>query len=373
MSDPFLSSDEYDERAHQLYNEGRYDEAVEMLKEGLAIYPDALELLVGLGYARLAREEYAWSRQSFEAGLKLDPEHEDALAGLGEVLLKIGARDAALKCFDRVLEMGFKDDQDIVLQMGRALFREGMVEPARRFFEVARVAHPGSAEAAACAGYAAHRLAAEEDAVRWLRQALELDPDHKEARIYLANLLYDRGEYEPALAEFEHTEPEDHWDELGIWRLVELKRSVYRLPEDDPELKPWLVRLADLAGDADATDLLLAAIEAAGPDGTGPRDPAQLELFGTLVSELQAMHRQPRGFEVHRVTTTDGVTYVGTWEDIVERMRDDDTAYSGRPIEEFLAGAAARATRLTGVTVPATDAESFIRGFAGAGLVKILR
>ncbi len=373
MPDPFLSSDEYDERAHQLYNEGRYDEAVAVLKEGLEVYPDALELHVGLGYARLAREEFAWSRRSFETSLQIDPEHEDALAGLGEVLLKLGQREAGLRCFDRVMELGFKDDLDLVLQMGRALFREGMLEASRRFFELGLASHPDSAEAAACVGYAAHRLSAEGDALRWLRHALALDPQHGEARIYLANLLYDRGEYEPALAQFERTRPEDHWDELGIWRLIELKRSIYRLSEDDPELKPWLLRLGDLAEDGDPTDLLLAEIEAAGPDGTGRRDPAQLDLFGTLVTELQAMHRQPRGFEVHRVTTRDGTTYVGTWEDIVARMRDDDAAFSGRPIGEFLAGAAARATRLTGVTVPATDAESFIRGYADAGLVRILR
>ena len=28
MSERFLSSDEYDEQAHQLYNEGRYDDAL---------------------------------------------------------------------------------------------------------------------------------------------------------------------------------------------------------------------------------------------------------------------------------------------------------------------------------------------------------
>ncbi len=373
MSDPFLSSDEYDDRAHRLYNEGRYDEAVTVLKEGLAVHPDSLELHVGMGYARLAREEYAWSRPAFEAALAIAPDHEDALAGMGEVLLKLGARDAALKCFERVLALGFKDDLDIVLQMGRALFREAMLEPARRFFEIGLQAHPDSAEAAACVGYAAHRLSAEPEALRWLRHALELDPQHAEARIYLANLLYDRGEYEPALAEFERTGPAEHWDELGIWRLIELKRSIYRLPEDDPELKPWLVRLADLAGDNDPTDLLLAEIEAAGPDGTLRRDPAQLDLFGTLVTELQGMHRQPRGFEMHRVTTREGVTYVGTWDDIVLHMRDDDVAFAGRPVREFLAGAAARATRLTGVAVPATDAESFIRGYADAGLVRIVR
>src|SRR6266576_1613208 len=50
---PFLSSDDYDERAHQLYNEGHYDEAIEVLREGLGFYPHTVELHVGMGYARL--------------------------------------------------------------------------------------------------------------------------------------------------------------------------------------------------------------------------------------------------------------------------------------------------------------------------------
>ena len=83
MSSQFLSSEEYDERAHQLYNEGRYDEAIEVLQEGLAIYPNAVELHVGIGYAQLAREEFAWARAAFEHALTLEPEHEDGLAGLG--------------------------------------------------------------------------------------------------------------------------------------------------------------------------------------------------------------------------------------------------------------------------------------------------
>jgi hypothetical protein len=54
-------------------------------------------------------------------------------------------------------------------------------------------------------------------------------------------------------------------------------------------------------------------------------------------------------------------------------MRDNDDAFSGRPIREFLEEAAARASALTGIKVPATDAESFIRGSADAGLLRIMR
>src|ERR1041385_8921509 len=95
MSDAFLSSDDFDEQAHQLYNQGRYDEALETLKDGLALYPSAVELHIGMGYAYLAREEFAWSRRAFEQALTLDTDHEDALAGMGEALLAVGDRRAA--------------------------------------------------------------------------------------------------------------------------------------------------------------------------------------------------------------------------------------------------------------------------------------
>ena len=138
MPTPFLSSEEYDERAHQLYNEGQYDEALRVLREGLTLYPNAVELHIGVGYAQLAREEFAWARRSFEDALVLEPEHEDGLAGLGESVLKLGQDDAALRCFNRTLELGYGDDIDLMLQIGRALFREGSIRERADFFEQAK-------------------------------------------------------------------------------------------------------------------------------------------------------------------------------------------------------------------------------------------
>ena len=377
MSDPFLSSDEYDERAHQLYNEGQYDDAIDALREGLGLYPHAVELHVGMGYARLAREEYAWARRSFEEARGLDPNHEDTLAGLGEVLLKFGERGAALACFERVLALGFQDDHDLMLQIGRALFREAVLDQARRFFEGALNAHPDSADAAACVGYAAHRLADEGGSLHWLRRALELDPSLAEARIYLANLLYDRGEYEAALFHLERTGPEEHYDALAIWRLVELKKSVYRLGDDDPELLPWHDRLNEISGDAAPEDLILAEIEAMRPDGQ-IRDPRQLELFGTLLTELQGMKNKVGSGgsggtgEVHRVSTVSGSTYVGTWEEIVRQMKDDAAEWAAGSSEEYMEASAKRWRKQTGLAIPATDPETFLRAGADAGVLRIL-
>ena len=381
MATPFLSSEEYDERAHQLYNEGQYDEALRVLNEGLALYPNAVELHVGVGYAQLAREEFAWARRSFEDALVLEPEHEDGLAGLGEALLKLGQHEAALRCFHRTLELGYGDDIDLMLQVGRALFREGSVrertdffEGSQRFFETAVKQAPDSAEAVACVGYTRHRLGDDDGAIASLRRSLQLDSDHAEARIYLANILYDRGEYEAALYHLEQTSPDDHWDELGIWRLIELKRSVYRLPENDPEIKPWDERLTELTGDVDDIDEMLMELDprhASDTSGEAEVARGQLELFGSLLNGL-AEQIQDTERTAHRIVAKDGTEFAGSWEEIVQRMRD----VQGDPtnsLEDFMRRAARRGFRETGVQIPTNSAESFIRGSADAGLLRIVR
>ena len=100
MSDPFLSAEDYAEQAHQLYNEGQFDDAIALLRQGLTAFPYAAELHVGLAYAHLAQEEYAWARRSFDDALRINPEHEDALVGMGEALLKLGQATRALQCFE---------------------------------------------------------------------------------------------------------------------------------------------------------------------------------------------------------------------------------------------------------------------------------
>jgi Tfp pilus assembly protein PilF len=372
MPSPFLSSEEYDERAHQLYNEGQYEEALEVLREGLALYPHSVELHIGVGYARLAREEYAWARRSFEEALVLDPEHEDALAGLGETLMKFGQQEAGVKTFRRILELGYRDDLDLMLQVGRALFRDSLFDEAREFFEIAVQQAPEMAEGVALLGYTQHRLGEEDSAVSMLRRALQIDDDHAEARIYLANILYDRGDYEAALYHLDRTTPEDHWDELGIWRLVELKKSIYRLQDDDPELRPWDERLAELAGEPDDVDEMLSEIEGRFNDQrSGDNQQGQLELFGALLSELadQRDPIEPR----HRIMTREGREYIGSWDQIVREMRDANKQWAGRTVQEFMHNEARRGYSLTGIMIPTHNAESFIRGSADAGLLRIVR
>jgi hypothetical protein len=177
-----------------------------------------------------------------------------------------------------------------------------------------------------------------------------MDPDHTEARIYLGNIFYDRGDYEAALYHLDRSAPDDHWDELGIWRLIELKKMIYRLRDNDPELRPWEDRLRDLSGEVDDIDEMLAEIEAKAMETAQTEAKGQLELFGALLSSFTDAKSTP---ESHRIKTDDGNTFEGTWEEIVDKMRD--------------------ANCLKESPKPEQDAESFIRRSADAGLLRILR
>ena len=354
MAERFLSSEEYDEQAHKLYNDGDYEAALEMLKEGLSLYPNAVELYVGLGYARFAREEFAWARQAYERALVLDPAHEDALVGMGETLLRLGDRDRALYLFARVAAMGYDDDVELMLTMGRALYREAMYAECRDVFAKAAAGRPDNAEAAASLGYALHRLGDQIGAGRQIRRALRLDPDLHEARVHLGHLLYDRGDWEGALREFERVPPVDHWDSLAVWRMIELKRALWQMDEGDARLAPWEVRLRELEAVSDSLDRLLSEVETQFNGGPAHQvyDPSQLELFDRGQGAGDACR--------HQVRLPDGYVFRGTWHEIVRQMRDD-AGFSHETLAHYMRRLAERWHEERGVEIAFQDPEFFIR------------
>jgi hypothetical protein len=54
-------------------------------------------------------------------------------------------------------------------------------------------------------------------------------------------------------------------------------------------------------------------------------------------------------------------------------MRDATAASAGRTLHEFMLAEARRGRTISGVDIPTDDAESFIRGSATAGLLRIVR
>jgi hypothetical protein len=67
----------------------------------------------------------------------------------------------------------------------------------------------------------------------------------------------------------------------------------------------------------------------------------------------------------------DGTALEGTWEQIVQRLRDVRDA--GRPLDAYMAAEARRWYGATGALVQAHAPEAFLRGGAHAGVLRIVR
>ena len=367
MTPDFWSCERYDAEAQRLYEEGEYGAALDLLKEGLSLYPASTELLVSLGYARLARDEYAWARSAFEEALALEPEHEEALAGMGEILLKLGERGRAFLLFERLLQLGFSGDVDLMLCVGRILYKEGLYFKAKRFFEIAMEADGECADAAAELAYTLHRLGDDEDALHWSRQAVQLDPSHHEARAFMGGLLYESGDFAAALDHLERVPPERLWDPVAVWRAVELLRRLRNLDADAPQVEALMVRLEELTADPSPEEELLAELESRFGDGVDA--PAvlsrnQLDLFAWMPP--------PRTDDTHRVRDSNGRVYEGDWASIVRAMRDG-SADPSMSIDDFMRDQARRLHNLTGIVVRCDDPERFIEESGRVGALTIER
>jgi tetratricopeptide (TPR) repeat protein len=212
-------------------------------------------------------------------------------------------------------------------------------------------------------GYALHRLGDDVGAGRQIRRALRLDPDLHEARIYLGHLLYDRGDWEGALREFERVPPHEHWDALAVWRLMELKRTLWHVESGDVRLAPWEQRLRELEESDDPIDRLLADVEArmGATDPLHYFDPSQLELFE---------RGQATADDVHVVRTADGYLLRGNWHEIVRQMRDQ-AGFSHESVASYMRRMAERWLEQAGIEVPFADPEAFLRAAVDAGLVRL--
>jgi Tfp pilus assembly protein PilF len=349
MATPFLSSEEYDERAHRLYDHGEYDAALETLREGLSLYPHSVELYVGIGYVRMAREEYVWARHAFQRALVLDPEHEDGLVGMGEAVLRFGEFEEALMLFARARET-CEDDLDLMMSMGRALYREHYYESAKELFERTVAVHADSAEAAAALGFTLHRLDDETTARRALRRALHIDADYHEARVYLAHLLYDRGDWAGALREYERVPVAEHFDTLAVWRVLDLRRALCAAHSGDHELTAWQERLTELESGTDAIDELLAEVEASAEASEGAR--------------ALAVEDAPDA-SAHCVQLRGGAQLRGSWAAIVAQIRGARVDAEERSAQ-FMRGQEPGMHLPTGIALP-DDPHAFLLAGERAG------
>lgn len=200
---------------------GRTEEALPLLDKLLQESPDNADALWHRAYAHSALGQFPQAQQDFEHLLALRPDDPEALIGKATAIANQGNLEAALDVLHAAmprlggnaevrqvverLEMEWKDRQE---QAQRAALETGTEADLRQWLEQ----HPEDADIAYRLGTTASARGDYPQAIYYLQQALDAQPDHRPARLSLAQVLSFSRSYNESVTEYDRLLRQDASD-----------------------------------------------------------------------------------------------------------------------------------------------------------------
>ena len=189
-----------------LYLSGQEIEAEKFFKAALAIDSRHEATLYALGRVYYQQKRYPEAVRQFQKVLEQNPESYRAHDNLALCYDALRQDSDALRHFFKALDLVHKDHPEYdwaYANLADFYLRRDQYEKA--FHLAAEAAHrnPESARNCFLTGKALVRLDKQELSLRWLQQAVRLDPSYAEARYLLAQVYRKLGREEEALQELE--------------------------------------------------------------------------------------------------------------------------------------------------------------------------
>lgn len=196
-------------RARALYLSARDHEAELTLTAAAAQAPDDAEIPYDLGRMYYQQQRHQDARDAFSRALAIDPRAYKAWDNLGLTLEALGETAEATRHYARAMAIAHTDAPayDVVYaNYADLLIREGEYEKAFNAAAEAAQRNAGDARNFVLAGKALARLDAVDVSIKWLTQAIALDPTLPEPHYLLARAYRKRGDVaqaEAAMAAFQ--------------------------------------------------------------------------------------------------------------------------------------------------------------------------
>ena len=184
------------------HQQGRHEEAADLVGRAVALRPDDAGLQLNLGNALKALGRLDGAIERFRNALTLAPEFPLAHYNLGNAYAQAGRHEDAAHAFERSLRLQ-PNDASTYNNLGNALHALGRSEEAIAAFSRALSLRPGHAGAHNNLGMALAALGRTDQAIEHFRAALAAEPRYVAAYFNLGNTLDALGRHEEAVAAFE--------------------------------------------------------------------------------------------------------------------------------------------------------------------------
>jgi tetratricopeptide (TPR) repeat protein len=176
----------------QLFQQGRLDEAVDVLESAAQDAPQASRVFVVLGEARLRLRDPVRAEQAFRRALALTPDAAEAHFQLGTALFVQDKVEAAERCFRRAVAL--KPAHALAhYDLGLCRLRQKDRDGAAAAFRAALRYRPGYADAHRNLGDVLAQQGKDAEALAHLEEAVRLAPEDEQARRLLAEVKARRG------------------------------------------------------------------------------------------------------------------------------------------------------------------------------------
>ena len=183
------------------HQQGRHEEAADLVSRAVALRPDDAALQLNLGNALKALGRLDGAIERFRNALTLAPEFPLAHYNLGNAYAQAGRHEDAVDAFEKSLRLQ-PNDASTFNNLGNALHALGRSDEAIAAFSRALALRPGHAGAHNNLGMAFAALARPDDAVAQFRAALAAEPRYVAAHFNLGNTLDAVGRHDEAVEAF---------------------------------------------------------------------------------------------------------------------------------------------------------------------------
>ena len=179
-------------RARALGESGRYDEARDAYRQAIAAMPRSAELLLEFGVLAGRNEDIQNARRVLEKAARLDSNDANIPFNLGQVAKTQEQYERAARLFRQTLQLD-PDYHEAQVDLGDCLLLTGHPSEALEVLDTAVKALPGDAMAHTLRAMALDDLGRPDEANAAYRRALQIDPNHIEAKLNFAINLVGKG------------------------------------------------------------------------------------------------------------------------------------------------------------------------------------
>lgn len=228
--DEWSDAEQHVDRAHELYELGRWDEAETELREALSLNPYRAEWHFNLGLTLEAAGRYADAARAFQGADEVEPGDGQTQLMVGVNLLRADDARGALGWLERSSAADPKDPWPLVHRI-EAYGRLGEHEQAELMFYLAQQLDPQNAEAYANLSESLLDRGMTDKAIWCLREAAQLDPELPRVHARLAEAYASTGRLERARQLYLLELRQDPGDVETLLDLGELLVEMNRLTE----------------------------------------------------------------------------------------------------------------------------------------------